>query len=215
MTRILYLNPNATEAMTEAMVEAARAAVPGHEVIGWTNHDGPPAIQGAADGEAAVPGLLARLPAAAAAGAEAIVIGCFDDTGLDRLRAAAHCPVIGIGQAAFHTAALLGRRFSVVTTLQVSVPVIEDNIAAYGLSSVCAKVHASGIPVLDLEPAGPATIERLAGALAAAEAADAPAALVLGCAGMAPLRDLLQPRFRARLVDGVAAAARLSVALAP
>ncbi|MEI4472651.1 aspartate/glutamate racemase family protein [Frigidibacter sp. MR17.24] len=214
MTRILFINPNSTEAMTEAMVEAARAAVPGPEVIGWTNAEGPAVIPGEEDGAAAVPGILARLPAARAAGAEAIVIGCFDDTGLAEVRAAAHCPVIGIGQAAFHVAALLGARFSVVTTLAVSVPVIEANIAAYGLAGACARVRASGIPVLDLEPASAATIERLVAALALAEAEDAPAALVLGCAGMAPLAGPLQPRLRARLVDGVAAAARLSVALA-
>ncbi len=68
--------------MTEAMVAAARAALPGVEVLGWTNTDGPPAIQGPEDGAAAVPGCCALLPAAAQAGVEAMVIGCFDDTGL-------------------------------------------------------------------------------------------------------------------------------------
>ncbi|WP_108259177.1 aspartate/glutamate racemase family protein [Mangrovicoccus ximenensis] len=72
--RILYLNPNSTAAMTASMLEVAREAVPGHEVLGWTNEAGPPAIQGPEDGAVVVPQLLALLPAAEEAGAEAIVI---------------------------------------------------------------------------------------------------------------------------------------------
>ena len=78
--RLLYLNPNSTEAMTQSMVAAAQAAAPWAEISGWTNVDGPPAIQGAADGAAAVPGLQAMLPEARDFGADALVIGCFDDT---------------------------------------------------------------------------------------------------------------------------------------
>ena len=87
--RLLFLNPNSTQAMTDSMVEVARNALPGTELLGWTNHDGPPAIQGPEDGAAAVAGLMALLPKAQAAAVDAIVIGCFDDTGLGRLRDAA------------------------------------------------------------------------------------------------------------------------------
>ena len=50
-------------------------------------------------------------------GAEAHIIACFDDTGLDAARAAAKAPVIGIGEAGFHIASLIAARFAVVTTL--------------------------------------------------------------------------------------------------
>lgn len=132
--RLLYLNPNSTASMTDQVTAVARAALPEAEVLGWTNLAGPPAIQGPEDGAAAVIGLMAMLPAAREVGADVIIIACFDDTGLDDLRAAAHCPVIGIGQAAYVTAALAYGGFAVVTTLQVSVPVLEENIARYGLS---------------------------------------------------------------------------------
>lgn len=211
--RLLYINPNSTESMTAGVVRAAQAAVPGVEVLGWTNHDGPPAIQGPEDGAASVAGVLALLPAARAAGVGCIVIACFDDTGLAEIRAAAHCPVIGIGQAAFHMAALLGHRFSVVTTLAVSVPVIEENIAGYGFAGVCARVRASGLRVLEVDEAAPATLARLAEVLRAAEAQDGIGAAVLGCAGMAPLVGALQGATGLRLIDGVAASARLGLAL--
>ncbi|MBC2834222.1 aspartate/glutamate racemase family protein [Paragemmobacter straminiformis] len=211
--RLLYINPNATVSMTEGVVAVARAAVPQAEVIGWTNHDGPPAIQGPEDGAAAVAGVLALLPAARREGVGCIVIACFDDTGLAEIRRAAHCPVIGIGQAAFHMAALLGHRFSVVTTLAVSVPVIAGNIEGYGFGGICAAVRASGLRVLEVDEGSPATVARLAAEIAAAESQDGIGAAVLGCAGMAPLLPALRDKTGLVLIDGVAASARLAQAL--
>ena len=87
--RILFINPNSTVAMTDAAVAVARRTLPGAEILGWTNHDGPPAIQGPEDGAAAVGGVRALLPRARAEGVDALVIACFDDTGLEEIRAAA------------------------------------------------------------------------------------------------------------------------------
>lgn len=206
--RLVYINPNATEAMTESIAAAARAALPEAEILGWTNADGPPAIQGPEDGAAALPGLRALLPEARRAGADAIVIACFDDTGLAEMRDAAHCPVIGIGQAAFHMAALLGGRFGVVTTLPVSVPVIAGNIETYGFAPACTGIRPSGLGVLEVEAGGAAALARLEEEIAGAEAEGA-RAVVLGCAGMARHRRLLATRAQAPLIDGVTASALL------
>ena len=211
---LLFLNPNSTVAMTEAMVAVARVADPAAQITGWTNTGGPPAIQGPEDGAAAVVGLLAMLPAAREAGAEVLVIGCFDDTGLAEIRAAAHCPVIGIGQAAFHMAALLGHRVSVVTTLEVSVPVIAANIAAYGFADQVARVRATGLGVLEVDEASPATLARLDHEILLAGAEDGISGVVLGCAGMAPLAPQLGRGTRLAVIDGVAAATRLARPLA-
>ncbi|WP_323769034.1 aspartate/glutamate racemase family protein [Antarctobacter sp.] len=210
--RLLYLNPNATEAMTDSMVSVARDAAPGAEVLGWTNYLGPPAIQGPEDGEAAVEGLLSLLPEARAAAVDAIVIGCFDDTGLGRIRSAAHCPVIGIGQAAMSLAALHGNRFGIVTTLDVSVPVIAANVDLYGHRQACVGVFASGLPVLEVEGGGPRVEDRLAMTIAGAKAAGA-GAIVLGCAGMSRLRHSLSDRTDTVLIDGVVASAIIAQAL--
>jgi allantoin racemase len=210
--RLLYINPNSTEAMTDQVTAVARAALPEAEVLGWTNHAGPPAIQGPEDGAAAVVGLMAMLPQAKAVAADVIIIACFDDTGLDDLRAAAHCPVIGIGQAAYVTAALAYGGFAVVTTLQVSVPVLEENIARYGLSPACTAVLASGLPVLTVEQGGEAVLSRLSDSITAAVEGGAKA-VALGCAGMAHLRSDLMARTSVPLVDGVAASAHLARAL--
>ena len=206
--RLLFINPNSTDSMTATIAGAARLAAPaGVEIIARTNHAGPPAIQGEADGAAALPGLLAEIRAAESP--DAIVIACFDDTGLAEARRLAPCPVLGIGQAAYFAAALLGRRFSVVTTLSVSVPILEANIAAYGLAGGCARVRVSGIPVLEVEAAG----EAIAAEAARAIAEDGAEAIVLGCAGMAGLTERLAS-LPVPVIDGVTAATHLAISAA-
>lgn len=206
--RILIINPNSTAAMTRSIAEAARAVASGETRITAVNPEqGPASIQGPEDGEAALPGLFETFTRETRSGCyDAVIVACFDDTGLAELKGRSPVPVLGIGEAAFHAAMMLGGRFSVVTTLAVSVSVIEGNIAAYGFAGRCARVRASGVPVLQLDaPEGQAevTIRDEARRALAQDGCDV---IVLGCAGMADLaaglsRDLGRP-----VVDGVAAA---------
>lgn len=209
---IVYINPNATQSMTDAIVATAQKSLPQAKITGMTNTDGPPAIEGPEDGDAAIPGVLARVDQAQEMGANAIVIACFDDTGLNEARARAACPVLGIGQSAYMLATLAGGKFSVVTSVDVSIPVIEGNIQASGFEKNCASVCASGLSVLTIEEGGEDTRAHLANAISAAQHIDGVKSVILGCAGMSPLREDLAARTQARLIDGVAASAQLAAA---
>lgn len=209
--RVLVINPNSTVSMTDGIVQAARAAAaPDVEITGMTNASAPPAIQGEADGLAATPGVVQAAASAASQGFDAVIIACFDDTGLAEARAQANIPVIGIGQAAFQAAMLFGGTFSVITTLQISVPVIENNIAGYGLAGVCAGVHASGLPVLSLEHDPDTARETLQSCARNVSGKDECSALVMGCAGMAAFGPGMTAASSLPTVDGVAAAVGLA-----
>ncbi len=190
--------------MTETMLATARKMIPETQIEGWTSHDGPPAIQGAQDGAACIPPLLTLVQEAADAGARAVIIGCFDDIGLTEARALVDCPVLGIGEAAYAKAARLGR-FSVVTTLAASVPVLQENITAWGLTKRCVRIRASGVPVLDLETQPTIAIPRVLAEARAAVAEDDIRAIVLGCAGMVHVAAQA-PDFPVPLIDGLRAA---------
>lgn len=206
---IVIINPNSTVSMTDAMVETAHKAVPSAEVVGWTSVDGPPAIQGEKDGDAAIPHLLTLVKKAEEAGAKAIIIGCFDDTGLSAARALATCPVIGIGQAAYHLASIFGPRFSVVTTLAVSVPVLRQNVRHYGLDRNLVKMRASGVPVLALEEDRENATDRVKAEIKAAIKEDNVDSVVLGCAGMVHIMDE-RDDISVKLIDGVHAAVQFA-----
>lgn len=213
--RLHIVNPNTTTTMTQSIAAAARAAVPADIEIVATEPDfGPASIEGYYDGAFAVPGLLARIVEAEKAGADAHVIACFDDTGLDAARSAANAPVIGIGEAAYHAASMVGLRFSVVTTLSRSIPVIEDNLTRYGLAHRCARVRASEVPVLSLEQDGAVADENIAEQIGQALKEDGADCVVLGCAGMADMAERLSARFQVPVIDGVKAAAAFALVLA-
>ena len=186
--RILIVNPNTTASMTEKIGAAARAvAAYGTEIIAVNPADGPVSIEGYYDEVFSVPGLLAEIAKGEAQGVAAHIIACFDDTGLEAARSLANAPVIGIGEAAFHLASMLGHRFSVVTTLSRSIAAIETNLMKYGLAAKCAKVRASEIPVLELDNPASNASAQISAEIERAKTEDHAEAIVLGCAGMADL----------------------------
>lgn len=211
---IHLVNPNTTRSMTEkAAAEARAVAAPGTEIRADESAAGPASIEGPWDGAMAVPGMLARIEEAIAAGADAHVIACFDDTGLDAARALSPRPVIGIGEAAHHAASLVAHRFSVVTTLSRSVPTLEANLVRYGLASRCARVRAADVPVLALEEPGSEACARISEEIARALVEDRAEAIVLGCAGMTDLARRLSEIHGVPVIDGVASAIVLAEGL--
>lgn len=210
--RIAFINPNSTQEMTDNVLEVARSVGGGIHMVGYTNFEGPPAIQGQADGDAAIPGVLKILKSAIEDGADAIVIACFDDTGLMTAQAQSEVPVLGIGQSAYTMATLLGKPFSVVTSLAISIPVIEANIERSGFTGQCVGVHASGLPVLEIDEGSEETCSKLASSIVEWAETDQVDTIVLGCAGMAHLLGDLTDRAKTSLIDGVRASVFLATA---
>lgn len=204
------VNPNTTASMTAKIATAARnMAGADTEILATQPESGPASIEGYYDEAFAVPGMLTRVAEAEARSVAGHIIACFDDTGLDAARCLARAPVIGIGEAAFHVASLIAWRFSVVTTLGRSIPIIEHNLVRYGLASRCAGVRAAEVPVLELEKSGSSARARISQEIERAISTDACEAIVLGCAGMADLAADLTAQHGLPVIDGVAAAVAL------
>ena len=210
--KLLLINPNTTVSMTQKAARAARmAARPDTEVIAANSKSGPPSIEGFYDVATCLPGLLEE--ARRHLEVDAVVIACFDDTGLDAMRCLFEVPVVGIGEAAYHAASMVAHRFSVVTTLSRSVAGIRDNLKRYGLEGRCASVRASDIPVLKLEEGDPTCVDRIRDEIRAAITHDGAEAIVLGCAGMADLMQQLSREFGIPIVDGISCAVGMAEAL--
>lgn len=206
--RLLIVNPNTTRSMTATIETAARSvAGDGTEIMARTSQMGPVSIEGYYDEVFAVPGLLAEIARGEREGAQAAIIACFDDTGLDAARALAHIPVIGICEAAVATASFIAQRFTVVTTMERSRLPIEHLVHRYGMGQR-AKVRAADIPVLSLEDPHSNALDRLRFEMDAALREDRAEAIVLGCAGMADLAARLSEEFGVPVVDGVSAAVK-------
>lgn len=210
--RLMIVNPNTTTAMTEKTATAAKlVASPDTEIVAVTSRSGPVSIEGYYDEAFAVPGMLAEIQEAVGT-IDAVVIACFDDTGLDAARALCDVPVLGICEAALSLAGFIAARMSVVTTLERSRVPIENLVDRYGFGGR-VRVRAADIPVLALEDPGSGALERIRAEINAALAEDRAEAIVLGCAGMADLAQSLSIEFEVPVIDGVVAAVKQAEAL--
>jgi len=210
--RLGLLNPNTDQHHTEAMAGVARAALPaGSEVVAVTAARGPSSIESAADTAVAVGEVAAMVQANP--GLDGYLISCFGDPGLDAARELAAAPVVGIGEAAYTAATLVGKRFGVITTLPRSIPALEEAIEARGLLPRLAGILPLHIPVAEQGSGHPdttASIVALGKQLAADHGADA---LILACGGMADVARAVEQRVGVPVCDGVAFGAGVAHAL--
>ena len=206
--RILVINPNTTESMTKAIESAANAVASSNtEIIARNPISGPASIQGYYDEAICIPGVLELIRDTP--DFDAVIIACFDDTGLDAARCITDAPVVGIGESAYHIASLISNKFSVVTTLSRSVPALEQNLIRYGLSTRCIRVRASDVPVLELEQPKSDARKKISNEIRLAITEDHAEAVVLGCAGMADIAKSLSDEHGLPVLDGVACAVSL------
>jgi allantoin racemase len=206
---IRVVNPNTTESMT-ALIEATARAVtgPGVTLDAVTSAMGPASIESHYDEALAVPGLLAAIAQGERDGVDGYVVACFGDPGLDAARELAKGPVVGIAEAAMHAAMLVGRGFSVVTTLDRTRGRALDLAARYAPAGACRGVYACDIPVLALE-SDPTVRKRVVDLARTALERDDSDVIVLGCAGMADLCAAATAELGVPVIDGVAAATLL------
>ena len=210
--KLLVINPNTTQSMTDQIARTAQdAARPGTEIVAVQPRQGPASIQGFHDVARCLSGVLDI--AADHADADAVIVACFDDTGVDALRCQFDAPVVGIGEAAAHFASLVSCRFTVVTTLSRAIPNLRNNLQNSGLSAKCGSIRAAEVPVLELESNPGLAESRIAAEIERALREDAAEAIVLGCSGMANLDTRLSERFQIPVIDGVKCAVSLAESL--
>ncbi len=209
---ICLINPNTTRNMTKTIEIAAKEiASLKTKIIATNPDDGPESIEGYYDEVFCVPGIIDRVQAYK--NADAYIIACFDDTGLDAVRTMTNKPVLGIGNSSFNVASLLAGSFSVITTLEVSVPILKNNLLKYGFDKKCVNVSSVNIPVLDLEKSNNDSLLRLEKEVERTLNEDKAEAIVLGCAGMADFATRLEEKFTVPVIEGVSASVILAEGL--
>jgi Asp/Glu/hydantoin racemase len=180
--RILFLNPNTSRACTEGIAGAlapfAAPGLPRCDVISLP--DGVPAVVTWRDWHAVVEPLCRAI---AREDADAYVIACVSDPGLEAARGVTDRPVIGLFRAAVAAAMTRGERFGVIGFTHRSEARQRRALQAMGVEARLAAWLPLDLPMEVLtDPVAPQ--DRIAGA--ARRLAEAGAeAIVLGCTGMA------------------------------
>lgn len=211
--RILLINPNTSPSMTDDMVASAQAVAGEAEVVGATARHGVAAIDGYRDDVLAAAAVI-DLIAAHEGQFDGAIVGCFGDPGLFAARELTEAPVVGIAESSFLTAMTLGRRFSVLTTLERGVPTLQDLVRLHGVESRCASVRATGLSVLQAHGDADGAVDGLEREGRLAIELDRADVLCLGCGGMVGLRERLEERLSVPVVEAVPAATTLVCGIA-
>ncbi|MGB5957526.1 aspartate/glutamate racemase family protein [Pseudomonas sp.] len=211
--RILIANVNTTEAITEAIAEQARrVASPGTEIVGLTPWFGAESVEGNFESYLAAIAVMDRVLAYEGP-YDAVIQAGYGEHGREGLQELLNVPVVDITDAAASTAMYLGHAYSVVTTLDRTVPLIEDRLKLSGLYDRCASVRASGLAVLELEADPQRAVEAIVEQAERAVRDDKAEVICLGCGGMAGLDEQIRQRTGVPVVDGVSAAVTIAEAL--
>lgn len=211
--RVLLINPNMTQSMTESMTNVARlTAGDAADIIPVTAAQGFPYI--ASRAEAQIAGsLVLETIAAHQADVDAVIVAAFGDPGLVAARELFDLPIIGMAEAAVMSAAQLGDRFGVVTFSPHMVRWYRDCVMQTGLGA-----RFTGVTCPD---AAPASLDNLASTLKddlialahQATAQDGADVIILGGAPLAGLAPQIANAASGILVDPIAAATAQAIAL--
>ena len=208
--KVLLANPNATERLTRACAELARAvARPGTEIIEWTNRGGPAMIDGdAADAAARAP-LVAGLAALAPA-PDAVVLAGFGDYGTRAVKETLAIPVVGLAEAALAYAVPLCDRFTIVTTTPRMIAYTEKLVETLGFAARCRAVRAVDLPPIAAgEPPADVIVPKIAEAATAAGSE----LVILAGSRLSPYAAALRASITATVVEPVACAVTLAESL--
>ena len=211
--RILLLNPNTTQSVTDLLLAAGRpAAAAGTELIPLTAARGVPYI--ATRAEAQIGGAVAlEMLAEHHRGADGAIIAAFGDPGLMGARELFDIPVVGMAEAAMLTACMLGRRFAIVTFATALGPWYQECVELHGLTGRLAGIRMlDGVfrSISDVQAEKEALLVDLANRAVKEDGADV---VILGGAPLAGLAEKVADRIPVPVVDQIAAAVKQIEAL--
>jgi Asp/Glu/hydantoin racemase len=208
MARILVVNPNSSAACSEGIAAAlapyrslnAPAGAPRFEVV--TLREGPPAIYNWRDWHGVVEPMCRLIEREAA---DAYIIACASDPGIEAARAATRRPVFGVFRCAVAVAAARAERFGVIAIVDASKARHLAALRAMGLEARLAAEVALNVDMdALLDPW--AARERLIEAGRACAAAGA-GVIILGCTGMAHHRGAVEDAVGVSVIEPCQAAA--------
>lgn len=210
--KLLLVNPNRTQAVTDAVLAAATAfAGAGTELVAVTGDCGPLVIGSRAENAIAQRGVL-ELVARHAAGCDAVVLGVSLDTALWACRELVDIPVIGMTEAGLLVGSTLATRIGLLTYGRRMAPLYRELVDSYGLAGRLAGMEALDVtPQQTFDEPDAVRAAVLAGIRRLVERDGAEAVLLAGAA-MASLAGQLQPEVDVPLLDGVACAVAMAEA---
>lgn len=208
--RILVINPNSNEAVTEGLRQAVKPLTyaEGPEILCETLAEGPFGIETQEHVESVAIPLRRKIEANNEA--DAFVIACYSDPGLHVAREGTSRPVFGIAESGVLTALARAERFGVIAIKSRSIPRHIRYLRQMGLMDRLAGERALEMSVAE-SASGEGTLGRMIEVGRQLKEQDGAGAIVMGCAGMARHRKPLEEALGIPVIDPTQAAVTMAI----
>jgi allantoin racemase len=209
--RILLVNGNSSQSVTDRLVGLAREAAPQFDFQAHTPAGGPAYVSTPADVALAAGKVVETIASAADDGApDACLIACFGEPGLLAARRRFAFPVVGMAEASMLTAMQLGGKFAILTLGEHWPAMLSDLVKLYGVLDRCAGIRrVAGTPFeLMADPGRAAKLVAVAARDCGAET------VIIGGAALTGLAASIGPLPGIRLIDCLQASIAQVAALA-
>ena len=208
--RIFVINPNSNQTVTDGMAEGLKpfSISGGPEIECITLVESPFGIESQEDVDAVVFPLKERVLRNEKA--DAYVIACYSDPGLDVCRKATKKPVFGIQESGVLTALAQGNKFGVIAITDGSIKRHLRYLRQMKVMERLAKERSAGLSVEE-SATGQGTYDRLCEVGTQLRDLDGAETIILGCAGMASHRALLEKFLGIPVIDPVQAATSMAM----
>ena len=204
--KILLLNPNTSESITQRLASAATPVLGSDvELVPLTAPRGVPYI--ATRAEAQIGGAIAlEMLAEHHMQVDVAIIAAFGDPGLFGARELFDIPVVGLAEAAMLSACMAGRRFSIVTFATALGPWYEECVRMHGLWERCASIRMLDSAFADISSVQEEKEDLLLALAKRAIEEDEADVLILGGAPLSGLARKIAHRIPVPVIDQVEAA---------
>jgi allantoin racemase len=185
MNHIHVITPVVDQSLGASLLTAYPAAALTSTKVSFSFLEhGPDAVESMYEDAIAVPETVLRALEAERAGADALIIHCMNDPGLEAIRSVVKIPVVGAAQATMLVTGMLAHKFSIIATGLRDVRPFELLVNRYSLQDKYASIRWIDIPVLDLQTHKEQLIEATVDEVTKAVEKDGAHGIILGCAVM-------------------------------
>ncbi len=208
--RILVINPNSNQAVTEGISEALDGlrVAGGAEIVCQTLQSGPYGVESQKDVDSVA--LPLRQMVEEQSNFDAYVIACYSDPGLYICREATKKPVFGIQECAVLTSLAMSDRFGVIAIASASIKRHLRYLRQIGLQGHLAGERALNMTVAETA-SGEGTLSKMIAIAHKLKEEDGAESIILGCAGMARHRSALEAELSIPVIDPTQAAVTLAL----
>jgi len=212
--KIMVINPNTSDSMTEKIrQELGRVKRSDTEIVVVQAEHGPETIESAYDEALCVPSTLEWVKRANQEGYDAVIIDCFSDPGLEAAKEMSSIPVVGIHESSLHLAAMLGARFTVITSRKERVPSKREHVFKKGLEHFLASVRCLDLSVAETDADPERAKKKIFDEVKKAVAEDGAEVIILGCSGMAGYGYDIESKLKVKVLDPSAVALKVAEAM--